>query len=69
MTKVAKNRAQNIKIAAKSIPLVSQRSFLYVLIKEEMEQIGVKNKGLRVTYMVRPASQSDPILLLKRQNL
>ena len=66
---MAKNRAQKIKIAAKSKPLASQRSFLYVLIKEEMEQIGGKNRGLMVTCMVRPASQSDPILLPKRQNL
>ena len=66
---MAKNRAQKIKMAAKSKPLASQCSFLYVLIKEEMEQIGGKNKGLVVAYMVRPASQSDPILLLKRQNL
>ena len=62
-------RAEKIKIAAKSKPLASQRSFSYVLIKEEMEQIGGKNKGLAVTYLVKPASQSDPILLLKRQNL
>ena len=66
---MAKNRAQKIKIAAKSKPLTSQFSFLYVLIKEEMEQIGGKTRGLMITYMVRPASQSDSILLLKRQNL
>ena len=66
---MAKNRAQKIKIAAKSKPLASQRPFSYVLIKEEMEQISGKDRGLYITYMVGPASQSDPILLLKRQNL
>ena len=66
---MAKNRAQKIKIAAKSKPLASQSSFLHGLIKEDMEQIEGKDRGLVVTYMVRPASESDPILLLKTANL
>ena len=65
---MAKNRAQKIKIAAKSKPLASQSSFLHGLIKEDMEQIEGKDRGLMVTYMVRPASESDPILLLKWPN-
>ena len=66
---MAKNRAQKIKIAAKSKPLASQSSSFHDLIKEDMEQIEDKDRGLVVTYMVRPASESDPILLLKTANL
>ena len=65
---MVKNRAKKIKIAAKSKPLASQSSSLHVLIKEDMEQIEDKDRGLVVTYMVRPASESDPILLLKWPN-
>ena len=65
---MVKNRAQKIKIGAKSKPLASQSSSLHDLIKEDMEQIEEKDRGLVVTYMVRPASESDPILLLKWPN-
>ena len=66
---MAKNRAQKIEIAAKSKPLASQSSFLHEFIKEDMERIENKDRGLVMTYMVRPASESDPILLLKTANL
>ena len=65
---MVKNRAKKIKIAPKSKPLALQSSSLHVLIKEGMEQIEDKDKGLVVTYLVWPASESDPILLLKWPN-
>ena len=58
-----------MKIAAKSKPLAQNRLSLYVLTKKDMEQIYLRDTVLGTTYMVRPASQSDLILLLKRQNL
>ena len=62
-------RAEKIKIAAKSKPLAQNCLSLYVLIKKDMEQIYLRDTVLGTTYMVRPTPQSDPILLLKRQNL
>ena len=66
---MAKNRAQKIKIGAKSKPLASQCKSLHVLIKEDLEQIDLKDSGLESTHVVRPASERDPILLLKWANL
>ena len=65
---MVKNRAEKIKIAAQSKPLALQSSYLHVLIKKDMEQIEDKDRGLVVTYMVRLALESDPILLLKWPN-
>ena len=62
-------RAEKIKIAAKSKPLAQNHLSLYVLITKDMEQIYLRDIVLETTYMVRPGLQSDPILLLKRQNL
>ena len=61
-------RTEKIKIAAKSKPLAQNHLSFYVLIKKDMEQIEDKDRGLVVTYMVRLALESDPILLLKWPN-
>ena len=58
-----------MEIAAKSKPLAQICLSLYILIKKDMEQIYPRDTLLGTTYLVRPAPQSDPILLLKRQNL
>ena len=42
---MAKISAKKIKIDAKSKPLASRHSFIHILIKEDMEQIDLKDKG------------------------
>ena len=42
---MAKISAKKIKIDAKSKPLASKRSFIHILIKEDMEQIDLKDRG------------------------
>ena len=69
LIKVAKKRPKKFKTAAKSKPQASKCSFTHILIKEGMEQIDLKDRGLGSTHMVRPASERDPILLLKMANL
>ena len=69
LIKVAKKSLKKIKTAAKSKPDVSKCSFIHILIKEDMEQIVLKDRGLGSTHMVRPASERDPILLLEMANL
>ena len=56
---MTKNRAQKIKIGAKSKPLASQCKSLHVLIKEDLEQIDLKDSGIEITRVVRPASEID----------
>ena len=48
--------AKKIKIHAKSKPLVSKRSFIHSLIKEDMEQIDLKDRGRGIPIRAPPTS-------------
>ena len=51
---MAKISAKKIKIDAKSKPLASKRSFIHILIKEDMEQIDLKDKGRGIPISAPP---------------
>ena len=51
---MAKISAKKIKIDAKSKPLASKRSFIHILIKEDMEQIDLKDRGRGITIRAPP---------------
>ena len=62
---MAKISAKKIRIDAKSKPLASKRSSIHILIKEDMEQIDLKDRGRGIPIRAPPTSLKIGLLHCK----